>query len=82
MTIAIQPQLTFKWTIERYHRAIEAGIFDDSTCQKRRMRGVACFKSKRSHAHNKTIPSMVLAYGDRSLYFWLRLISFFLLSAN
>lgn len=20
---------TYKWTIERYHRAIEAGIFDD-----------------------------------------------------
>jgi Uma2 family endonuclease len=45
---------TYKWTIERYHRAIEAGIFDDQPIELWRGDLIVMTPERESHAYYNT----------------------------
>ncbi|BAZ20050.1 hypothetical protein NIES4073_09240 [Kalymmatonema gypsitolerans NIES-4073] len=45
---------TYKWTIERYHRAIEAGIFDDQPIELLRGDLIVMPPERESHAYYNT----------------------------
>jgi Uma2 family endonuclease len=45
---------TYKWTIERYHRAIEAGIFDDQPIELLRGDLIVMPPEREPHAYYNT----------------------------
>lgn len=45
---------TYKWTIEQYHQAIEAGLFDDSLVELLRGDLVIMPPEGESHAHHNS----------------------------
>jgi Uma2 family endonuclease len=48
------PTTTYKWTIERYHRAIEAGIFDDQPIELLRGELIVMPPEREPHAYYNT----------------------------